>query len=253
MDKLPISVGILAWNSGQTLIDTLETYKENGLFDIVNDVTIFFQEFTDFDKEIAEKFQIPAIGIKENVGIGKAFTFLANIAKSENVLLLEHDWQLIEPIEIVRERLISGIKLLDSDVQCVRYRHRKHPGYPHFSFQYIGRELDYYDKEIECTSPHLLDSIHWLENPDEKFFGYISKYKDYYVSTSRYANWTNNPCMYKKEFYIKIVPEFAGEYIDLEGNISKWWARQSFRVAHGEGLFKHVDTKKYGNPEINNN
>ena len=33
---------------------------------------------------------------------------------------------------------------------------------PHCSFKYQGRELDYYDKEIECTSPHLLDSVHWM-------------------------------------------------------------------------------------------
>jgi hypothetical protein len=58
--------------------------------------------------------------------------------------------------------------------------------------------------------------------------------------------------MYKKDFYLSIVPEFAGEHIELEANISRWWAKQSFRVAHGEGLFKHVDRKKYGNNEINN-
>jgi len=28
MNKLPISIGILAWKSGQTLVDTLETYYE---------------------------------------------------------------------------------------------------------------------------------------------------------------------------------------------------------------------------------
>ena len=46
MEKLPISIGILAWNSGQVLVDTLTTYHQNGLFDMVNDVTILFQEVT---------------------------------------------------------------------------------------------------------------------------------------------------------------------------------------------------------------
>ena len=27
----------------------------------------------------------------------------------------------------------------------------------------------------------------------------------------------------------------------LEGNISKWWAKQTYKVAHGEGLFTHID------------
>lgn len=37
----------------------------------------------------------------------------------------------------------------------------------------------------------------------------------------------------------------AGNGIELEGKISAWWARQNFKVAHGEGLFKHEDLKKY--------
>jgi hypothetical protein len=45
-NKLPISIGILAWNSGQVLVDTLTTYYENGLFNMVNDITILFQEVT---------------------------------------------------------------------------------------------------------------------------------------------------------------------------------------------------------------
>ena len=56
MNKLPISIGILAWNSGQVLVDTLTTYYENGLFDMVNDVTILFQEVTPQDMEIARHF-----------------------------------------------------------------------------------------------------------------------------------------------------------------------------------------------------
>jgi len=31
-----------------------------------------------------------------------------------------------------------------------------------------------------------------------------------------------------------------------KGNISKWWAKQDFKVANGEGLFKHLDEGKYG-------
>ena len=69
---------------------------------------------------------------------------------------------------------------------------------------------------------------------------------DYFVTTSRYGNWTNNPTMYKKRFYLDTVRQFAGDGIALEGNISKWWAQQNYRVAHGEGLFTHNDWQKYG-------
>lgn len=245
MERLPISIGILAWNSGQTLVDTLTTYYQNGLIDIANDVTVLFQEFNETDFQIVRHFGLNCIGLSTNVGIGKGFIQLTEFAKTENVLVLEHDWKLTEDDKTTRERLQSGIHLLDTGIDCVRYRHRKNPGYPHFSFQYQGRELDYYDKELECTSPHLLDSVHWLD-PAEKFPEHIQKRGDYFVTTSRYGNWTNNPCLYKKQFYLDTVSQFAGDGIALEGNISKWWATRKYMVAHGDGLFTHIDLQKHG-------
>ncbi len=246
MEKLPISIGILAWNSGQVLIDTLTTYYNNGLLDMVNDVTILFQEISEHDKQIANHFSISYIGLNENVGIGKAFIKLTENAKSDYILILEHDWNLIENKEVTYNTLHNSYKLLEEGLDVIRLRHRKHPGTPHFSFQYQGRELEYYDNEIECTSPHLLDSLHWCE-PDQKFPNLINKKGDTFYTTSRYGNWTNNPCLYKKQFYLDVVKPFEGEGIALEGNISKWWARQNYKVGHNEGLFKHNDYLKYRN------
>ena len=198
-NKLPISIGILAWNSGQVLVDTLTTYYNNGLLGMVNDVTILFQEVSDQDEQIANHFSIPYIGLNENIGIGKAFKLLTKNAQTNYVLILEHDWNLIENETTTYDRLTNSINFLESGLDVVRLRCRKDPGYPHFSFQYKGRELEYYDDWHECTSPHLLDSIHWCE-PDIEFPEYIKKTGDMFYTTSRYGNWTNNPCLYKKEF-----------------------------------------------------
>jgi hypothetical protein len=245
MDKLPISIGILAWKSGQVLVDTLTTYHNNGLFDIANDVMILFQEASMQDVEIARHFGLDFIALQKNIGIGKAFIKLTENAQSDNVLVLEHDWNLIENKEVTYERLESGLELLGGSVDVVRYRHRANPGNPHFSFKYQGKELTYYDDEIGCTSPHLLDSVHWCD-PKKSFPDYIGQFGEYFLTGSRYGNWTNNPCLYKKQFYLDTVKPFAGEGIGLEGNISKWWAQQNYSVAHGEGLFKHNDWQKYG-------
>jgi len=245
MEKLPLSIGILAWKSGQTLVNTLETYFQHEFLHMVNDVRILFQEVSEEDFQIADHFGIPHIPVRENLGIGQGFIELTKAAKTENVLVLEHDWKLIEDKETTYQRLQSGIQMLDKGYSCIRYRHRQNPGHPHFSFKYQGRELDYYDKEIECTSPHLLDSVHWTD-PSEQFPDKIQKDGEYFVTTSRWGNWTNNPCLYKKDFYLQTVMGYAGEGISLEGNISKWWAQQDYKVAHGEGLFTHKDEGKYG-------
>lgn len=245
MDKLPISIGILSWHSGQVLVDTLTTYHNNGLFDMVNDTTILFQEFNEQDYQIAKHFGLDVIGLQTNIGIGQAFIKLTQNAKSDYVLVLEHDWNLIEDRETTYNTLQKSIKAIEMGLDVVRLRHRKNPGNPHFSFRHRGNELTYYDDEIGATSPHLLDSLHWCE-PDIEFPDYIQKLEDMFHTTSRYGNWTNNPCLYKKQFYLDTVKPFAGEGIALEGNISKWWAKQNYSVAHGEGLFKHNDWQKYG-------
>jgi len=247
MNKLPISIGILSWHSGQTLVNTLESYYNNSLFDIVNDVTILFQEITDEDKQIADHFGIKYIGLNENIGIGKAFIELAKNSQTDNILLLEHDWLLIENQETTYNRLKSGLELLDKGFSTVRYRHRTTPGYPLFSENaYKGRELEHFDAAMGLTSPHLLDSIHWVNTPEIKFPDKIQKQGEYFITTSRWGNWTNNPCLFKKDFYLQTVNDFVNNQdLLLEPSISKWWAFQDFKVAQGEGLFTHKDLGKY--------
>lgn len=247
MDKF--SIGILSWHSTDVLINTLSSYHNNGLLSLCDDVKIWFQEINDDDKAIAAHYGIKALGTKENIGIGKAFLKLAQNASHDNLLLLEHDWELIESEDVTKQRLDSGMKLLEFGYDCIRYRHRSNPGYPHFSFKYQGNELNYTDPEIKLEHPHLLDSVHWLD-PAEKFPTKIGKQMidedQYFVTTSRYGNWTNNPCLFKKDFYIKTVKAYTGNGIDLEGKISYDWARANYNVAHGEGLFKHNDFIKHG-------
>ena len=89
-------------------------------------------------------------------------------------MLLEHDWKLIENKLTTLNRLTSGLELLNNGFSCIRYRHRQEPGHPHFSFRYQGRELKYYDEGIGCTSPHLLDSVHWCA-PYTNVPDYINK------------------------------------------------------------------------------
>ena len=80
MEKLPLSIGILSWKSGQTLVNTLQTYFDREFLHQVNDVCILFQEISEQDKQIAEHFNIPYIGFSHNVGIGQGFIQLTEQA-----------------------------------------------------------------------------------------------------------------------------------------------------------------------------
>jgi hypothetical protein len=212
---------------------------------MVNDVTILFQEVTPQDIQIATHFGLDFIGLKKNIGIGQAFIRLTENAQQDYVLVLEHDWNLIEDKQTTYDTLKRSYQAIEMGLDVVRLRHRANPGNPHFSFRHKGKELTYYDDEIGATSPHLLDSIHWCD-PAESFPEYIKKSEDMFWTTSRYGNWTNNPCLYKKQFYLDVVRPFAGEGIGLEGNIGKWWVNQTYKVGHNDGLFMHNDWQKYG-------
>ena len=244
MKKLPISICILSWNNTKTLKNTLASYKTNGFLQISEDITILFQEISETDKEVAQKFGVKYIGLQENIGIGKGIETLAKNATFENILFLENDWQLIENNDTTSIRLASGLDLLEKGFDVVRYRSRKNPGHPLFSLKNKGQELDYYDDWHKCTAPHLLESLHWLD-PAESFPDKIEKEDEFFITTSRWANWTNNPFLIDKKFLLNTILPFSGESVGFEKNIAEWWTKQNFKIAQGEGLFMHNDLKKY--------
>jgi hypothetical protein len=247
--ELPISIGILSWNSTKTIENTLISYQRNGLFELIDDVTVFFQEISENDIRISKKFNLPfIIGSSKNVGIGFAFFNLLKLAKYENILLLEHDWELIENKQITFKRLNEALMFLNNGFTSVRLRHRKNYGIPLYSMPtYKGKELQHQCEITGLTSPHLMDCIHWIDEPEKQFPMQIQKEDDYFISTSRYSCWTNNPCLFKKNFLNNIFVNFLDENdLLLEPSISKWWAHQTFKIAYGEGLFKHNDIEKFG-------
>jgi hypothetical protein len=235
MEKINISIGILTWNSYRTLSNTLNTYKRSGLLDMVNDVCIFSQEGQSKDYKISREYNTDIILSPTNVGIGKAFSRLVNSAETDYILLLENDWIIIDDyFPIVYDQLSKAVRMLETGkADVVKLRNRRIPGDPLYTLQFNGREMD--------SPKHLIECVHWIEDPDIDFPDYIKKDEEtgLYYAKSKYANHTNNPCLFKKSFYTKNISPFAGDGIDLEGNIQEWWQNQDFTVAHGEGLFTH--------------
>jgi hypothetical protein len=235
MTKLNLSVGILTWDAHSTLQNTMESYKRSGLLDMVNDVCIFAQEGKEADYKIASDYGTDIIMSPTNVGIGSGLTTLAYAAETDNILLLENDWVIPSDYFLkVYEELKKGLGMLESNkADVVKYRSRYLPGDPLYTLQFANREMD--------SPKHLFECIHWRQNPEQDFPEYISKDEKtgLYYAKAKYANQTNNPCIYKKDFYIKNIAPFSGQGNDLEGKIDGWWQEQDFTVAHGEGLFTH--------------
>lgn len=251
MEKLPVSIGILGWNSNNSsLPNTLFSYLRNKLFEVTDDVYIFFQQIKEEDIKLANYFSLEHFGDNENIGIAKAFHRMLKKAKYENIIILEHDWYLQENPETTYNRIKSSINLLNNGYDCIKLRSMARPGFTDFSvIRYMQNPKGYYDEELKLPYPHLLDTCHIFKDIHSYFPEEISQIYDgqcmYYTSTSRYGNYTNNPCMYKTEFFTNVLEKFLGEKDSLEGMISRWWAHQNYKIAHSEGLFTHFDVVKY--------
>lgn len=243
MSKLDLTLCILSWKSHKTLNNTLSSYKKNGLLELSNQRLIFFQEISEEDKTIATGYDLDFLGSKNNIGIGKAFSELVNNAKSDYILLLENDWELVEDISNVYKIISDSISFLKNDIaDVVRLRHRKNYGHPLWSkTAFEGNELN--------GLTHILESIHWIEDPHLRFPDYIKKIKgepDWFRSFSKNASFSNSPSLYKKTWFMQNLFNFFYESNNLwlEIDIREWWQNQNFKVVMGPGLFKHNDLDK---------
>lgn len=219
------TLGILSWGSPKTLWNTLSALKDFEADKYFTEKYIFFQEINHQDKSIAQHFGYDYLGSTKNVGIADGFKMLVENATSDVFLFLENDWELIEAnaVEILKS---AEMLIKIGGIDIVRLRHRTNPGHPLWSQQFMGREYD--------SPPHLLDSLHWTE-PD--FPEIIRIPSNWYYTSSRFANWTNNPIMFKTRWATKnILPRVTG---DIERDLGDWWQQQEYIVAQGQGLFTH--------------
>jgi hypothetical protein len=225
------TLAVLSWNAHRTLKNTLESYKVWGLDVLANERIIYFQEFSQEDRDIARKYGYKAIGSPDNVGIAKAYDTLVNTSTKPFFLFLENDWILLEnPHDIIND----SIAMLDNRyVHVVRMRHRQNPGAPLWTLQFK-------DEEYERPT-HLLDAVHWTEADKfpEIFVHHGPLGVKFYCAFAPNANWTNNPTMFRTEWLKRhIVPRMGNR--DVELDLQAWWEHQTFVVGYASpGLFSH--------------
>ena len=237
--NLNFSIGILSMRAPKTLRNTLQSYVDGGLFNICDDVIIYFNCVTQSDLDIAEEFGINHIlSSEDNIGIGKAFEQLVLAAKHDNICILEDDWVLDSNKDISLKVLEGSCIALDNNIfDFIRFRHNIAPGSPLYTIQYQGKEHESWE--------HLLDAVHWWHSslavkfPD-KIHSLNIKNTDFVYGDSYYCNHTNNPFICSTKFYLDNIAPYSGAGNALEGQIREPWRKAGYRVAHNiPGLFTH--------------
>ncbi|KAI0558802.1 hypothetical protein FGB62_186g018 [Gracilaria domingensis] len=193
-------------------------------------------------------------------------------ARSKYVLLLEKDWALIENTSTTQSRLAYSKQLLKSNIaNVVRFRHRHNPGVPlHALIMHYGRE-----QSILTIQKNLLCYVHhWQADPPSMFPGkgritecpkpsaaQVDHNDTVYCAPSEYCQWTNNPSLFDRKWFISnVLDDFEKHYkaehaqygdsspfLDFE-YYTNWrphaWTEKNFTVALGTGLFNHDERQE---------
>lgn len=239
---IPISLLILSWQSHKTLLNTLTSYKEQGLLDITDDKLIFFQQISDKDIRIARQFGLDYYGAGHNIGIGAAYRYLAERARHPYILYLQNDFKLIHNVQQDPSELQQGIDLLaNHGIDVVLYRSRRQPGEPNWAADNVpGNE--------ERWQSHLFNALYWMDHPEQAYPDKIQRCPTnprFLQSTARSMNYTDNPSLYRRDWLLDTLADHftANDPHDItwpEHVIQPWWEQQDFKIAQAEGLFEHI-------------
>jgi len=272
--NVTIGVGILSWKSHKTLEKSLESYEKIGFKDLFDEVKIIFQEVSDEDKKLAEKYGYEYVGTNDNLGIQHGHRLIHDNLSTDYVLVLENDNPVIVDNQTFKKRLNESVfHLENNDIDVIRLRHRWSFG-EGFSLE---KYIEYYEiqklhenySSIEIKSNLLSKflkrikrllrsekairlagySLYFEKNPETIFPKYIKKLDDEFFSVSSYImTWTNQSALLKRKFYGELIDyaysnpssRTSNNFQDLEKPLnSNWWRDKNYKVGINEGVFTH--------------
>ena len=255
MEKLTaIGIAVLSHGRLDKLEKSLRSYVDNGLTDIIGDNFIFFNEIANDDISLIENdFKMFEWGgHPNNLGIGWGMIKTIEDANTDYVLFLENDFELQANKKDIYKQLELGLRnIKNGKIDIIKYRQIK---------DYINTSNEAKRWEDTAGRKGCEEKNWWIGFSVEQNFGYknsdiceeIDK-KDETVlwrMSCQYANWSNNPFLCKKEWFLEVAalrdftvmknpansrsPDFE-EQMAING----WWQKQDYKVGILPGLFLH--------------
>ena len=258
MNYLRFSIGILSWKGYDSLLNSLESYKKNGLSDLTDDKFICLPEYTKEGINIAKKFGYKPIMIEENIGILGGFKTLAEKMPKGPLLLLENDLELIENKNTTYKQIKKSLEFLARPkVIQIRLRSRSNPGEPFVGLKKYKQYWsdNFWSRIKRFVRPNKADrligtSTYFLKNPEKRHPKKIQKLiHGFYLVPSSVLNWANFAILVDRDQYLdvvirraeatrakKLINGFKNIEIQLNGS---WWRKEKFDIIVAPGLFSH--------------
>ena len=185
--KSTVGVSIVSWRSWNTLEQTLTTYRNAGLFEVVDKTILYFQDLCERDIEIAENFGLAYTG-GPNCGIADGMRNAANHLQTDYVLFLENDCPVIASKNDIENQLSLAVDYLESGlIEVMRFSSRLFPGE---GFSDIEKYLRYYqpvspDPEVDITGLISPSWKRWLRRITKPYNVHRMKGRGLYVEKPR--------------------------------------------------------------------
>lgn len=279
MTKPSLGIGILSWRAHKTLIQSLESYKDNGFLDLFDERMIYFSDISEEDKKIAQDYGWSFAG-GPNEGIAGGMKRLGQNMKSDYIILLQNDNTIIEDKAFAKKQITEGLNLLhNGDADIVRLRHRWVMGEPSAD---VNKYLDYYPaqevdenflpSEHQETPDRYGDnfskklkrfmrpikakrlcgrSIYIEKNPQDIYPNVIQKKGDFLIVDSSVLNFSDQCLFLSRDLWLNVfVP-----YVDANPSRSRTpngfqapeicingpcWRKSGYKTALGKGLFSNA-------------
>jgi len=186
-----ITIGYLSWRRHNILEQTLKSHQENGLFNIIppQNRIIFFQEISEKDKQIADKYELQIRGSKENIGILNAFIRLVENCKTKYFIFCENDFLLMSDDYNLQKSIDDMCRILDCDPYAqVKLSNSKSPG-----FLYVKGGEEWL-KHDQSNYKYKVESLSWIPDPKNfyKNMKTINYNYEWFVFNSGDQNWSNH-------------------------------------------------------------
>jgi len=259
-----IGVVVLSHGRRDKLEKSLRSYVDNGLTDIVGDNFIFFNEVANDDISLIEndykKFEWG--GHPVNCGIGWGMVKGITECSTKYVLFLENDFELASDKNDIYRQLKLGLRNLEKGkIDIIKYRQVKdYIKTSNEAMNWVGKSNLTGHAIGEVGREGCEKRNWWIGFAVEENFGYDNSdicekidEEDESVlwrMSCRYANWSNNPFLCNKEWFLDLAAKVGFKEMDAPSNsrspdfeeqieANGWWQKQSYTVGILPGLFKH--------------
>mgnify|MGYP006278586357 CR=1 FL=1 len=262
-----VGVGLLSWKAPATLQATLESHLASGLFSLFDEHLIFFQERSESDIAVAERFGLRHAGNEANTGIVGGVRSLVEGMECDYLLLLENDCPMVESGEEACRQIDAALAdMVNEDIPVFRFRSRRDPGE---GLESVGKFYRYHADRVPAPAGYspsmsrlrrlfrpakarrVIGASAYADcEPDRVFPDVFGRTVcDNLVVDSRYINWTNQSVLVDRRWmrdlvlpYVDAHPSnrLVNGFSDIEKELnSSWWREQGFRVGLVPGVFTH--------------